>query len=75
MTLTNIYIRPEPPDTSPRTPFNTLKWGQRYRHTMTGPVHQVYFIGPYWITVRRADDWLVRVTPVMEGWGKKVIKM
>lgn len=73
MQLTNIYIRPDPPDLSPRVPFASLKWGQSFRYTPTGGKHQVYFVGPDWITVRREDGWLVRITPDMEGWDKSVI--
>ncbi|MNY36951.1 hypothetical protein D3C86_1714790 [compost metagenome] len=75
MVLTNIYHHPEPVDITPRVPFNALRWGDRYKYSHTGGIHQVFFIGPEWITVRREDDWLVRVTPEMEGYSKLVIKI
>jgi hypothetical protein len=74
MTLTNIYIHNKPVCNIPRVQFNTLNPGDRYQHTEDGPVSRVYFKGEKWITINRADDWLVRHNKDSEIWNKMVIK-
>lgn len=75
MILTNIYTRPEPIVTVPRVPFISLRFGQRYTHSVGGPVSQIFATGDKFITIKREDDWLVRCTPDMEIWNKMVIKL
>jgi hypothetical protein len=64
-------------DIAPRVVFHTLKFGERFKHAPGGNIHQVFakpLEGDY-ITVKRADGWLVRVDSGGYCWGKGVIKL
>jgi hypothetical protein len=75
MLLHNILTIPSEIDNAPRVPFNTLRHGDRYKHRPNGSVSQIFFKGPDYFTIRRADGWLVKCTPDREGWNKMVIKV
>jgi hypothetical protein len=76
MPLHNILILPTDSDTAPRVPFNTLRVGERFQHTINGWVSLVYFKSPDFLTIKRPDGWLVKVLKEdVEVWGKMVIKL
>ncbi|AMR34181.1 hypothetical protein A0256_23375 [Mucilaginibacter sp. PAMC 26640] len=73
----NQLSTPITTDNAPRIPFNTLQFGDRFKHSLTGNIHQVFFVplDSAYFTIRRADGWLVTCERGGFAWDKGVIKV